>query len=660
MDKAALERLCVTTIRMLAVDMIERANSGHPGMPLGAAPMAFALWTRVLRHNPANPSWFNRDRFILSAGHASSLLYALLHLSGYGLTLDELKNFRQFGSRTPGHPEYGVTPGVETSTGPLGQGLGNGVGMALAERRLADGYNRSEFLPLVDHFTYVLLSDGDVMEGIAAEAASLAGHLCLGKLICLYDSNRISIDGDTDLTFTEDIQGRFEACEWQVLRVDDGEDLDAIEAAILTAQEDGERPSLIIVRTEIGYGSPKANSESCHGAPLGGTAALATRRFFNWPDATFHVPEEVTQFFQRILTEGREAEAEWSAVLEAYQTKFPQDIQRFRRQIRGELPAGWEKALDKIDFGGKPIATRAASGKCLNALAPILPCLLGGSADVGISTQTLIEKEPERNLYFGVREHAMGAMLNGIALHGGWIPYGGTFLAFSDYMRGAVRMSALMGLHVIYVLTHDSVSVGEDGPTHQPVEHVAALRLIPNLIVLRPADAIETVGAWRHTMRMKKPVALILSRQALPIVPGNPDLVARGAYVLVDCEGTPDILLIGTGGELHLVVDAQKELAKQGVAARVISMPSWELFTQQSEEYQRSIFPPGIRNRLAVEAGSSFGWRRWVGPWGDLVCIDQFGISGPGEQVLAHYGYTVPNVVSRALALIEKNRQVPA
>ncbi|MEO5369215.1 MAG: transketolase [Magnetococcus sp. DMHC-1] len=656
MDNDALERLCVNTIRMLAVDMVERAKSGHPGMPLGAAPMAFVLWTRIMRHNPANPAWFNRDRFILSAGHASSLLYALLYLCGYGLTLDELKNFRQFGSRTPGHPEYGVTPGVETSTGPLAQGLGNGVGMAVAERRLAENYNRSEFLPLVDHFTYVILSDGDVMEGLSGEAASLAGHLCLGKLICLYDANGISIEGSTGLTFTEDVQGRFEACEWQVLRVEDGEDLNAIELAIREAQEDVERPSLIIVRTVIGHGSPKANSATVHGAPLGSEAVRQTRLFFDWPEATFHVPPEVTEVFRRVAEAGRDAEAEWIAILEAHHTRFPQEMQRFQRQIRGELPANWEKVLNNLDFGQVPVATRVASGKCLNALAPILPCLLGGSADLGASTQTLIEREADRNIHFGVREHAMGAMINGISLHGGWIPYCGTFLVFSDYMRGAIRMSALMGLHTIYILTHDSVGVGEDGPTHQPVEHVAALRIIPNLIVLRPADAHETMGAWRHVMRMKKPVAMILSRQNLPIIPGNPDLVARGAYVIADCPGTPDILLIGTGGELHLVVEAQKELASRHIAARVVSMPSWELFTQQSEEYQKSILPPELRNRLAVEAGSSFGWRRWVGPWGDFICIDQFGISGPGSKVLAHFGYTVANVVNRAVALIEKNK----
>ncbi|MBF0623679.1 MAG: transketolase [Magnetococcales bacterium] len=656
MKNDTLDRLSVNTVRMLAADMVERAKSGHPGMPMGASPMAYVLWTRIMRHNPADPTWFNRDRFILSSGHASSMLYALLHLSGYGLTLEELKNFRQLGSRTPGHPEFGMTPGVETTTGLLGQGFANGVGMALAERSLAESFNHGEFLPLVDHYTYVICSDGDLMEGISSEASSLAGHLCLGKLIYLYDSNGVSIDGPTGQTFTEDVVAHFEACEWQVLKVDDGEDLDAIEAAIRLAQGDAERPSLIIVSTVIGHGTPLAGSPDVHGAPLGADALAKTRQHYDWPAEPFHVPEQVRNHFARLLQIGQEAQEEWEALVEAYRSRYPEEIKRFERQIGGILPDVWEKKLQELTFKGQ-VATRKASGDCINTLAPLLPCFHGGSADLGASVNTLVKGEKGRNIHFGVREHAMGAIVNGMALHGGWIPYCGTFLVFSDYMRPAVRMSALMRLHVIYVFSHDSVAVGEDGPTHQPVEHIASLRLIPKLTVLRPADARETVGAWRVIIKNKRPVALILSRQGLPVLEETqPDLIHRGAYVLADCDGTPEILLISTGGEVYLALKAQKELLKQGIAARVISMPSWELFAEQPDDYRNQVLPPTIVNRLAIEAGASFGWRRWVGPYGDMICIEQFGISAPCDKALVHFGFTVDNILQRARDLLQRNR----
>ncbi|MBF0143145.1 MAG: transketolase [Magnetococcales bacterium] len=651
-----LDRLCVTTLRMLAVDQVEKANSGHPGMPLGAAPMAFVLWHRVMRHNPTNPQWLDRDRFILSAGHGSSLLYGLLHLSGYDLQLDELKRFRQLGSRTPGHPECGVTPGVEATTGPLGQGFAMGVGMAIAERRLAQTFNRGEYLPIVDHFTYAIVSDGDLMVGIGSEAASLAGHLCLGKLIYLYDDNRITIEGSTDLTFTEDVKARFEAYHWHVVRVEDGEDLDAIEAAIREAQREEERPSLIMVRTHIGHGSPLQDTSSVHGAPLGAKAMAETRRYYQWPETTFHVPDEVRDRFRTIIDRGRDWEAEWEARLLAHGSRYPEDVDRLRRQSRGELPAGWDQGLAGVDLGlDAPIATRIISGRVINALAPHLPALMGGSADLSPSIQSSIAGDPDRNIHFGVREHAMGAISNGMALHGGILPYCSTFLSFSDYLRPAMRMAALMRAKVVYVFSHDSIAVGEDGPTHQPTEQLSGLRALPGLFVLRPADGSEAVAAWRYAITSSMPVALVFSRQPLPPVSrATTEDVARGAYVLSDCEGVPDLVFIASGGEVQLVLGAQAELAGRGIRTRVVSMPCRGLFDRQPESYRDSVVPPGVKKRLAVEAGSSLGWHRWVGDQGSLLTIDAFGISGQARDVLEHFGFTVPGVVRRALKLLGK------
>lgn len=653
-----LDQLCVTTLRMLAADAVEQARSGHPGMPLGAAPMAYVLWHRVMRHNPANPLWPDRDRFILSAGHGSALLYGLLHLSGYDLSLEDVKKFRQWGSLTPGHPEYGVTPGVEATTGPLGQGFAMGVGMAMAERHLAQSFNREEFLPLVNHYTYAIVSDGDLMEGISSEAASLAGHLCLGKLIYLYDDNHITIEGSTDLTFSENVSARFESYQWQVIKVEDSEDLDAIEKALRQAQQEEERPSLILVRTHIGFGSPKADSSAAHGAPLGGGMA-ETRRFFQWPDALFHLPQEAQDHFRSILTRGQEQESEWTALLEALYSRFPEDADRFRAQTAAVLPEGWDQKLVDLDFGGKAEATRVASGLAMNAIAQHLPALIGGSADLAPSNNTWLNVAEERNIHFGVREHAMAAISNGIALHKGFIPFCSTFMVFSDYMRGAIRLSALMELHVVYVLTHDSVAVGEDGPTHQPIEHLATLRAMPNLVVLRPADPFETAAAWRLAITLKRPITLILSRQGLPLLDQESARagVAQGAYVIAQCEGTPQLILIATGAEVHLVLEARALLLEQGVQqVRVVSMPSWELFAEQSHAYRESILPSHTKCRLAVEAASSMGWHRWVGDHGAVLALDRFGVSAPGGRILQEYGFSAQNVVQRALSLLGNHR----
>ncbi|MBF0587616.1 MAG: transketolase [Magnetococcales bacterium] len=654
MTQDNLDQLCVTALRMLAVDAIDQAKSGHPGMPLGAAPMAYALWKRVMRHNPRNAEWFNRDRFILSAGHGSALLYGLLHLSGYDMSLDDLRAFRQWESQTPGHPEYGHTPGVEATTGPLGQGFGMGVGMALAERRLAETFNHPDFLSLVNHFTYAIVSDGDLMEGISAEAASLAGHLCLGKLIYLYDDNRISIEGSTDITFSENVAQRFEAYEWQVLRVSDGEDLDAIEQAILQAQADEERPSLIIVSTHIGYGTPVVDTPGIHGTPLNEENMSSTRRFFEWPEERFHVPDAVREHMRALPQKGDEAEGEWTARLEAFRSRFPDEAEKFLAQIQGELPKGWSTGLDALNYGDAPVATRSASGMALNALAPDLPSLIGGSADLGPSNNTTLKAFPDRNIHFGVREHAMGAMINGMALHGGVVPYCGTFLVFSDYMRGAIRLSALMGLPVTYVLTHDSIAVGEDGPTHQPIEHVVSLRAIPDLQVIRPADGWETAAAWRLALKSKKPTALILSRQKLPTLDAAAaSQLSRGAYILAGGEHAhPDLILIGSGSEVHLALSARDELERSGVKTRVVSMPSWELFETQPATYQDAVLPPDCRARISMEAGSSLGWRRWVGEMGRIISVDQFGASAPGGHMMEAYGFSTANVVRIARDLL--------
>ena len=660
-----LDQLCINTLRTLAMDMVQRANSGHPGMPMGAADMAYVLWTRFLRHNPANPNWPDRDRFVLSAGHGSTLLYSLLHLTGYDLPLEELMSFRQWGSCTPGHPEYGCAPGVETTTGPLGQGFANGVGMAIAEAYLAARFNRPGH-KIVDHYVYAIVSDGDLMEGIASEAASLAGHLRLGKLIYLYDDNRVTIEGSTDLAFTEDRGKRFEAYGWHVQRVD-GYDLEAIADAIRAAQRDP-RPSLIMARTHLAYGSPhKQNDAKAHGAPLGEEEVRLTKKNLGWPtEQPFLIPEEALAHFRQALERGRAWEAEWRARFEAYAAEYPDLAEEWRMAMAGELPPDWDASLPVFKPEDGPMSTRVASGKALNSIAPRLPTLIGGSADLAPSTKTYLEGLGDfgaedrlgRNLHFGVREHAMGGILNGMALHGGVIPFGGTFLVFSDYMRPSIRLAAMMKLPVIYVFSHDSLWIGEDGPTHQPVEQLASLRAIPNLTVIRPADANETVVAWRVALEQRSgPVALILSRQSLPILDRSSlapaEELVRGAYVLAEAEGgQPDIILIATGSEVHLALAARERLAERGVRARVVNMPSWELFDRQPESYRQAVLPPHVTARLAIEAGVSQGWHRYVGPAGDVMSIERFGASAPYKVLQEKFGFTAENVAQRALALV--------
>jgi transketolase len=669
-DQAKLDQLCINTIRMLAVDAVEQAKSGHPGMPMGTAPMAYVLWTRFLKHHPANPQWPDRDRFVLSAGHGSMLLYSLLHLTGYDLPLDELKHFRQWGSRTPGHPEYGLTPGVETTTGPLGQGFANGIGMAIAEAFLAERFNRPGHT-IVDHYTYAIVSDGDLMEGVASEAASLAGHLQLGKLIYLYDDNGISIDGSTDATFTEQVGRRFEAYGWHVQEIVDGNDVTAIEAAIKAAQANSAKPSLIIVHTHIAYGSPgKQDTAEAHGAPLGAEEVERTKAFLGWPpEPAFYLPDEALAHFRRASDRGCTWEAEWRARFESYAAAYPELAAEWWRGQRRELPLGWEGSLPTFKSADGAMATRVASGRVLNALATKLPNLIGGSADLATSNNTLLRNGGEfgpqnragRNLYFGVREHGMGAILNGLALHGGIIPYGATFLIFSDYMRPAIRLAALTELPVIYVFTHDSIGLGEDGPTHQPIEHLAALRAMPNLTLIRPADANETVVAWRLALTQRHgPVALVLTRQNLPVFDrtemATADGLERGAYILLDTDAaTPDLILIASGSEVALAVEAHKQLTQQGIKARVVSMPSWELFDRQAEAYRAEVLPPSVGKRLAIEAGGPQGWHYYVGPEGDIIGLTRFGASAPGQVVMEQLGFNVTNVVARALKLLGRS-----
>jgi len=656
-----LDDLCINTIRFLAVDAVQKANSGHPGMPMGAAPMAYVLWTRFLRHNPRNPAWPNRDRFVLSAGHGSMLLYALLHLTGYDLSLEEIQRFRQWGSKTPGHPEYGLTPGVETTTGPLGQGFAMGVGMAIAERALAARFNRPGF-PIVDHYTYGIVSDGDLMEGVSAEAASLAGHLGLGKIIYLYDDNGISIEGPTDLAFTEDVGQRFAAYNWHVQHVD-GHDLDAIEAALRMAQAERERPSLIIAHTHIGYGSPnKQDRAEAHGAPLGEEEVRLTKQNLGWPvDPPFYIPEEALAHFRLALTRGAQQEAEWQGLFARYRQAYPDLAAEWEQAIAGQLPVGWQERLPRFTPTDGALATRQASGKVLAAVMPVIRRLMGGSADLAPSTDTYVKglgdfsrDTPEgRNLHFGVREHAMGAILNGMALHGGLLPFGGTFLVFSDYMRPSIRLAAMMGVHVIYVFTHDSIGLGEDGPTHQPVEHLAALRAIPNLIVIRPADATETVAAWQVALEHRGgPVALALTRQKLPILDRTvfapAELVARGAYILAEAEGgDPEVILLASGSEVHIALEARRRLQQEGVRTRVVSVPSWELFDAQPPAYQAEVLPSSVRRRVAVEAGVAQGWHRYVGDHGDVVAMTRFGASAPYQILMERFGFTAEYVVER-------------
>ncbi len=647
----------INTIRFLAADAIQKANSGHPGLPMGTAALTYTLWTKHLEHNPTNPSWPNRDRFILSGGHGSMLLYALLHLTGYDLSLEELKNFRQWNSRTPGHPEYGLTPGVETTTGPLGQGFANGVGFAIAEAHLAAVYNKPEF-QIINHFTYALVTDGDLMEGVASEAASLAGHLKLGKLIYLYDDNRISIDGSTEIAFTEDRGARFEAYGWQVLKVDDGNDVYAVDKAIQEAKMDP-RPSLIVCRTHIGFGMPnKQDTASAHGSPPGDDELNAAKENLDWPvEPRFYIPEDVREHFRRAISSGEEAEENWNDLFERYQEVYPTEAALLKRILEGKLPQDWQVPSYPADPKG--MATRAASGKIINALANQLPELIGGSADLAPSNKTWIDSSPAfqsgdytgRNFHFGVRENAMGSIVNGLALHGGVIPYGGTFLVFSDYMRPAVRISALSHIPSIWVYTHDSVGVGEDGPTHQPIEHLAALRAIPELVVLRPSDANETAQAWAYAVQHRDgPTALALTRQTLPILDrelySSADGLKQGAYVLADLgDQEPEVLLMASGSEVDLIVKAGERLAAEGVNLRLVSFPSWELFREQSKSYQDQVLPPAIRKRIAVEAGISQGWREWVGDGGTILAIDRYGASAPAGKIFEEYGFTVENVI---------------
>jgi len=651
---SSVDETCVNALRFLAVDAVEQAGSGHPGMPLGAAPMAYVLWDRFLRHNPNNPEWPNRDRFVLSAGHGSALLYALLHLYGYDLPLKELKSFRQLHSKTPGHPEYRDTPGVETTTGPLGQGFANGVGMALAERYLSRTFNTDEH-DLVDHYTYGIVSDGDLMEGISAEAGALAGHLGLGKLIYLYDQNCISIEGETDLAFTERVATRFDAQGWHVQHVDDGTNLGDIEVAIENAQNATERPSIICIHTHIGYGSPQQDTADVHGSPLGADDLEATKERLGWPtDERFHVPEEAYEHCRQALEAGAERETEWQDTLDAYREAHPDSCRLFLRAMEGEVPEYEADQVPTFDPGDGPMATRNASGKTLQELAANICTLVGGSADLAPSNKTHLEgygtfqaDKTGRNLHFGVREHAMGAITNGIALHGGLLPFDATFFTFSDYMRPALRLAALMKLHRITVFTHDSVALGEDGPTHQPVEHLMAMRAIPDYTVLRPADANETAAAWRFAVTHDGPVGLVLSRQDLPVLPPDrvpDDAIERGAYVLADPGRAADVTLVGTGSEVSLALKAADALAEDDVAARVVSMPSMERFEDQPEAIRHGVLPPDTPT-VAVEAGISRGWHHLVGDDGAVVGIDRFGLSGPGEEVYAELGFTVDRVV---------------
>ena len=668
-----LDQLCINTIRTLAMDTVQQAKSGHPGMPMGAAAMAYVMWTRFLRHNPLDPHWPNRDRFVLSAGHGSALLYCLLYLTGYDLPLEELQRFRQFGSRTPGHPEYRLTPGVETTTGPLGQGFGNAVGMGIAERFMAARFNRPGH-NIIDHYIYAIVSDGDLMEGVSSEAASLAGHLRLGNLIFLYDSNHISIEGDTGLAFTEDAGRRFEAYQWHVQQVD-GNDLEEVTQAIAAAQAETERPSLILAHTHIAYGSPNfQDTAAAHGAPLGEEEVRRTKEHFGFPsDQTFYVPPAALEHFREARANGQQQQVAWQERLAAYGLAHPELAAAWQQAMQGQLPAGWQEVLPVFAPSDGAMATRTASGRVLNAIAPKLPGLIGGSADLAPSTDTYLkdlhdfnaEDYGGRNLRFGVREHAMGSLLNGIALYGGLRPYGGTFLIFSEYMRPPIRLASFMELPVVYVYTHDSIGLGEDGPTHQPVEQLLSLRAIPGLVVLRPADANETVEAWRIALeRTDGPTALALTRQRLPVLDrtilASAEGVRRGGYILSEAAGgTPEAIIIATGSEVSLALEAQSLLTGQGVRVRVVSMPSWELFDAQTQDYRETVLPPQLLARVAVEAGISLGWSRYVGDAGAVVGIDHFGASAPAEVLFKEFGFTSERVAQRVMEVLARTRPSP-
>ena len=683
-DQIKIDRKCINTIRFLSADAIQKANSGHPGICLGAAPMAYVLWDRYLRHNPADPEWSDRDRFLLSAGHGSMLLYSLLHLAGYDLSLDALKSFRQWGSLTPGHPEYGLTPGVEATTGPLGQGVSNAVGMAMAEAHLAAIYNRPDH-KIVDHYTYALVGDGCLMEGVTSEACSLAGHLQLGKLIVLYDDNQISLAGSTSLDFSEDVKGRHEAYGWQVLKVADGNDLEEIDRAINTAREETGKPSLIMVRTVIGYGAPnKQGTFGSHGSPLGKEEIAAAKEAMDWPvEPAFFIPEDARAHFRLERERGEKSEAGWKKIFSGYEAAYPKEAAEFQRIMAGRLPENWEKGLPEFPADSSPSATRAVSGQVMQVLAKNIPELMGGSADLDPSTKTALiglgdYQSPEtaggevqgkvgeswdysgRNIHFGVREHAMGSIAVGLALHGGILPYTATFLVFSDYMRGAIRVAALSAQHVIFVFTHDSIGVGEDGPTHQPVEQIMALRNIPNLTVIRPADANETVEAWKAAVELSgEPVALVFTRQNVPVLDRRRFAPAagllKGGYTLWDSSGEePEVILIGTGSELEIALTAGEELASGDIRVRVVSMPSWELFDRQPQEYRESVLPPQVTARVAVEAGITTGWEHYTGLNGAIVGLDRFGASAPAPILYEKFGITPEAVARRAREILKK------
>lgn len=680
-----LDKLCINTIRFLSVDAVQKANSGHPGLPLDAAPMGYILWTRYLKHNPSNPNWFDRDRFVLSAGHGSMLLYSLLHLTGYDLPLSQIQQFRQWGSKTPGHPERGHTPGVEVTTGPLGQGFGNGVGMAIAEAHLASLFNRPDF-EIINHYTYALVSDGDLMEGIASEAASLAGHLKLGKLIYLYDNNHVSLAAGTNITFTEDRAERFKAYGWHTQTIEDGNDLEAISNAIEQARLETDRPSLILVRTHLGYGSPnKQDTYQAHGSPLGEEEVKLTKKNLGWPEEPpFYIPEQALDHFRESIDRGEWAEEQWQTLFSAYAYRYPELAKELERLIQGNLPEGWDNEFPDFSSGSKPLATRVASGKVMNFLADRIPELMGGSADLDPSTHTALENKGDfespvltveddqgssgggwsywgRNLHFGVREHGMGSILNGMAAHGGFMPYGSTFLIFSDYMRPPIRLASLMNLHVIYIFTHDSIGLGEDGPTHEPVEQLVGLRAIPNLVVFRPADANETAIAWELAVQERdRPVALVLTRQKLPVLNKEKytsltNGVRSGGYILAEAArgDRPDIILVATGSEVHLALAARLKLEEEGIHARVVSLPCWRIFSEQPKEYHKVVFPDKIP-LLAIEAGVSLGWQSYVGPSMEVVGVDRFGASAPGDVVMREYGFNIDNVCARAREVIQQ------
>jgi transketolase len=665
MSNTILQERAINTIRFLSADGVQKANSGHPGLPMGAAAIAYTIWTKHLRYNPKNPHWFDRDRFVLSGGHGSMLLYSLLHLTGYNLPLEQLKQFRQWGSITPGHPEVGLTPGIETTTGPLGQGLGNGIGMAVAEEHLAAVYNRPGH-DIINHTTFIIVGDGDLMEGVASEAASFAGHQKLGKIICFYDDNSITIDGSTSLAFTEDRGKRFEAYGWQVLHVDDGNDVAKIDRAIKKAKKDS-RPSLIMCKTIIGYGLPtKQGTAKAHGEPAGEEELLAAKEKIGWPKEPFYIPEDAAKEFKKAVSRGKKLEAAWNKKFDAYKSAFPAEAAELKRRISGELPKDWEKALPVFEADPKGMGSRVASGKVINALAASIPELIGGSADLAPSNNTWITGSPAfqvdhregKNFHFGVREHGMAAVVNGMAVHGGIRSYGATFLVFADYCRGALRVGALSHIPSIWVLTHDSIGLGEDGPTHQPVETINSLRIIPNLLVIRPADANETAEAWRVALtNSKRPTVLALSRQNLPTLDRKTLAPAaglqKGAYILADLGGKkPEIILIASGSEVSLVLDAAQKLASEGKSVRVVSFPSWELFKEQSAEYRESVLPSDVKKRVAVEAGSTFGWEKWVGEKGVVIGIDHFGASAPGKVVMEKFGFTVDHVIEEAKKLL--------